>query len=412
MTGKRLKKIAVLSPTIPPDNLGGVAVAHYNLFRQFCRQGYDARMFTFQDRANRWGEVPSDSRVVHAGVSGAYVKVADLMVYFWMRLLRSRGISYNLTDIFAHSAGALKLRGRLREFGPDVVVLPDQGAPGFFLGKPAGVHYVLIAHHNPMRFIDIPQIGNFSRKDAELAVAVENRVLKNVDLVICPSLYMRKVFLETYSYAGPIRVIPNLLDRDTLNAVRLNDVRSLLGLDRQIPLIYIPGAGNPFKGAKFVYDLLRRLAERYPAPVGVYLSGAIDPTLAARLRELPSSLRLYSPGNLPHEQNLAIVKACSFGISPTLVENFSMALLEANSCQIPMLTFDVGGNREIIRDGRNGRLIPCADLPLLVECAEQLLTTPDMLAALCVGCDEVSREISDEKHIFKCYLEAMEGVIN
>ena len=245
MNGKQLKKIAILAPAIPPENLGGVAIAHYHLFRIFRRNGYDARIFTFQDRSPcRETDQPN---VVRAGVCGAYIKTADAMVWLWTRLLGARGISYNLTDIFAHSAGAIRLRAALRKFGPDVVVLPDQGAPGFFLSKSPGTKFVLIAHHNPMRFIDNPWLDDFSRADAEWAVAVENHVLKKVDLVICPSRYMREVFLATYRYAGPAHVIPNLLDREVLDAIRPDDIRPLLGLGPQAPLVYLPAAGNPFK---------------------------------------------------------------------------------------------------------------------------------------------------------------------
>lgn len=402
------KKVAILAPVIPPDNVGGVASAHYNLFRQLRRHGWDARIFTFQDPAGRRSGDPPE--VVRTGTSRTYIKVADALVTLFLRFHRARGTSFNLTDIFAYAAGAFKLRRPLHAFAPDVVILPDQGAPGFFLGDCGGARVVVIAHHNPMRFVDDQRLGEFSREDAAWAVAVENRVLKHVDLVICPSRYMEQVFRDTYRYAGPIQVIPNLLDRDTLKTISPHDVRPELGLGAQDPLIYIPSAGNPFKGAGYVCDMLRALSARHDGPLGIFLSGAIDQAMTRHLASLSPRLHLHHPGALPYEKNLAIVKGCSLGISPTLVENYGMALLEACACQVPMVTFDVGGNCEIVINGRNGLIVPCGDVDALVEAAAGLLASPSRLADLRAGCLEVDREIGDEKNLLKCYFEALESL--
>jgi glycosyltransferase involved in cell wall biosynthesis len=74
-----------------------------------------------------------------------------------------------------------------------------------------------------------------------------------------------------------------------------------------------------------------------------------------------------------YRDNMAIVKACSFGVSPTLIENFSMALLEASFCGVPMVSFDVGGNADVVSDGRNGVLVPALDIEALVNAACRLL---------------------------------------
>ena len=50
-----------------------------------------------------------------------------------------------------------------------------------------------------------------------------------------------------------------------------------------------------------------------------------------------------------------------------------MALLEAALCGVPMVTFAVGGNSEIVMDGRNGRLVPAFDLDALITAAEGLI---------------------------------------
>jgi glycosyltransferase involved in cell wall biosynthesis len=74
-----------------------------------------------------------------------------------------------------------------------------------------------------------------------------------------------------------------------------------------------------------------------------------------------------------YQENLALVKSCSFGVSPTLIENFGMSILEAHACGVPMVSFDVGGNSDIVRHGRNGMLVPYLDIEGLVRAACRLM---------------------------------------
>jgi glycosyltransferase involved in cell wall biosynthesis len=91
------------------------------------------------------------------------------------------------------------------------------------------------------------------------------------------------------------------------------------------------------------------------------------------LAGLPDGLRVHAPGPLDGSANLGRVKACSFGVYPTLAENYSVALLEAALCGVPMVTFDVGGSGEIVRDGTNGFLAPAHDVDALISQAQRLL---------------------------------------
>ncbi|WP_448243616.1 glycosyltransferase [Pseudoxanthomonas mexicana] len=57
-------------------------------------------------------------------------------------------------------------------------------------------------------------------------------------------------------------------------------------------------------------------------------------------------------------------------------EGYSIALLEACAAGLPVVATDVGGNREIIRDGANGRLVPATDAAALATALIALLREP------------------------------------
>jgi glycosyltransferase involved in cell wall biosynthesis len=56
---------------------------------------------------------------------------------------------------------------------------------------------------------------------------------------------------------------------------------------------------------------------------------------------------------------------------PSLTEGYSIALLEACAAGLPIVATDVGGNREIVRDGSNGKLVAADSVEQLGRGIEQ-----------------------------------------
>jgi glycosyltransferase involved in cell wall biosynthesis len=102
-----------------------------------------------------------------------------------------------------------------------------------------------------------------------------------------------------------------------------------------------------------------------------------------------------------------MVKACSFGIAPSLLENYSMALLEAVYCGVPMLAFASGGNPDIIHPGKNGYLVQMGDTNELVKNAQTLLN-PRTLAKLKQTTLEYSHKTLSPHRAVDGYIEAIE----
>lgn len=63
---------------------------------------------------------------------------------------------------------------------------------------------------------------------------------------------------------------------------------------------------------------------------------------------------------------------------PSYREGLPKSLLEAAACGRPIVTTDVPGCREIVRNGGNGVLVPVRDAPALAEALASLIADPDM----------------------------------
>lgn len=363
------KRIAIVSSSFPPVSAGGVASSHYNLYRALAKRGFEVRIYTFQD----YKVAANEKDVTRGGIPPYVAKVLRRFIGLCFRVVDPSRVAYNVADVAVSALPCMMLSSRINQFQPEILILPDHGCPGLFITKPKECRTILISHHNPARFLKNPLCGLHSEYDARLTITFENRVLQKVDVVVCPSRHMSEMFRKTYEYSGLLTVIPNMVDTELIASIPVHDVRASLGLQEDSVLIYIPSAGSVYKGSRFVFEIIRRICAYGRESIGFYLSGSIDSSLKHELRSVPPNARVYAPGYLSYNENLAIVKACSFGISPTLFESFGMAILEANFCGVPMVSFDVGGNADVISNGRNGFLVPYLDVEALMNAACRLM---------------------------------------
>ena len=374
-------KIAILAPHFPPSGSGGVMSAHFNLYQRLSAQGFNVKVFTFLDSEKMKIRDP-DPNVFRSGAPNVIRTFIKAATYFVFRLIEKCEVAYQVSDIFQAAWGSIKANVEIRKFNPDVLILPDQCSPGLYLKTTKHCKTIWISHHNPARFLGNPLLKFHSKKDADLAIKIENQVLKNVDCVICPSYYMMNTFKETYRYNGPVEMIPNMLEGNFIQSIPPSEIRLRIGLDPEDPLIYIPSAGSSLKGAHFVAEITRRVGACCEGDIGFYLSGKIPESLKHELSFVPKNVKLYMPGPVDYQTNIGNVKECTFTITPTLLESFGMAVIESLFCGVPVVAFDVGGVREVLRDKENGILVPCMDIEALILESRKLLLDRSLLEFL------------------------------
>jgi glycosyltransferase involved in cell wall biosynthesis len=364
-------RVAILTPHLPPRaGMGGIASAHFNLFRALADAGWQVKAFAYLEA--RDSESGSE---VRRAPPRALISAARLLCDAVLSVFGPPGRRYQLADGLSGAIAGLRMREPLARFRPDVIVVPDKGCPLAFVAKPAGARVVCISHNNPMRFLraDAPL---HSALDARLAVMLEARGLAKTDLVLCPSRDMRKEFHRAYLFAGPVEVVPHLLSAEVDAAgVATPPLREILAIAATTPLFYLPAAGTAVKGGAFLAPLLAEIGRRHPE-AGVFLSGPVESTYAAALEGAPRNVRVFNPGALPYLENLARVRECDVALSPALFESFGMSLLEAAWLGVPVAAFAAGGIPDVIgtgEGGRNGETVPVGDVARLCDAGDRLL---------------------------------------
>jgi glycosyltransferase involved in cell wall biosynthesis len=364
-------KIAVVAYSAPPYSSGGVAAAHFNLFRLLRQAGHDARLFTFGDQVKEASEV-----IFRNGSPAWLTKVIRFINRIVFGLLQPGRSAYQTFDILSSAIGAREMDAQIQKFSPDAIVLSDHGAPGLWLEK-GKARVILVSHHNPKRFeASIGGLTNGSNLDIRLAISLEQRMLSKVDAVVCPSHYMLDWFAKTYKFSHPLVVIPNILDEKFLDSIAPSNLHKALQIEEDRPIVYLPSVGEPLKGERYAKEIVRTVAALIGGEIGFYMPGTKPEALTSQTT--PGNARLYMPGPVPYEQHIANLKNCLFGISPSLMENYSMALLEAVHCGVPMLVFKTGGNADIIHEGKNGHLVGPGDVAGIGVFAAKWLQSEDM----------------------------------
>lgn len=127
------------------------------------------------------------------------------------------------------------------------------------------------------------------------------------------------------------------------------------------------------KGHREFVQAAALIAQRHPRARFI-MAGGDSGEKAATMQQvdnlqLSDRVRVLDSNPSPEK----IFAALDIYVCASHAEGFSNVLLEAMACGKPVIATDVGGNREAIRHGESGFLVPAADPRKVAEVAEQLL---------------------------------------
>jgi glycosyltransferase involved in cell wall biosynthesis len=130
-------------------------------------------------------------------------------------------------------------------------------------------------------------------------------------------------------------------------------VREALSLSRDVPLIGIFGRLAPIKGHDFAIRVLRLVPD---AHLVIFGDGGERLTLEAQIRGMGLEDRVHLAGWW--EDVPSAMKAMDVVLNTSVQEGTPVALIEAAAAGKPLVAVDVGGVRDVVRDGETGILVP------------------------------------------------------
>ncbi len=213
-----------------------------------------------------------------------------------------------------------------------------------------------------------------------LSHALETHVLKRVDAIttICEGL--KSDIISRGVVPEKITIIPNAVDLDNFPAARKPDdvLRRSLGLDKRRVLGFI-GSFYDYEGLDLLLQALPIVQSTYP-DIALLLVGG-GPRESA-LRELADSLDVQKyvvfTGRVPHDEVTRyydLIDILVYPRKPMRLTDIVTPLkpLEAMAGGRLLIASDVGGHRELIRDGITGTLFKAGDTAALAGAVCDLL---------------------------------------
>ena len=190
--------------------------------------------------------------------------------------------------------------------------------------------------------------------------------------IVTPSRWMQGQAEKSALLSGlRCTTIPNALDTEVFRPREREAARASLGIpvNSSVVLFLADWAGETRKGFRALVEALRSFSNN--PRVHFLIVG----------RELPSAdlgPRVTSIAAVTDDEKLSLLySAADVFVLPSLQDNLPNTALEALSCGVPIVAFDVGGIPEIVHAGETGRLVPVADVEGLRLAIESLLSNEE-----------------------------------
>ncbi len=214
-------------------------------------------------------------------------------------------------------------------------------------------------------------------RDPSLAGKVA-RALRRARRVFAVSESLRQVALGLGIVADHVRVVANGVDVDKFSPLPQHEARAMLNLPAEARVLVTVGALVERKGFHRVIELLPSLRVKHPTLVYLVVGGASpEGDISQRLRQQVRDLGLDDVvrflGPLPPEQLRVPLSAADVSVLATSNEGWANVLLESFACGRPVVATDVGGNAEVVCDGRLGIVVPFSDAAALERALDDAL---------------------------------------
>ena len=169
-------------------------------------------------------------------------------------------------------------------------------------------------------------------------------------------------------------------------------MRRRLSLPPEVPVIGCVARLTRWKAQHNVIEAFAIVRRRFPQARLVLpgLTGDTSPDGNGDYREylvrLSAELGLEDavslPGFVPQSDMPEFYRAIDVLAHPSIEEPFGLAVVEAMASERPVVAIDGGGIPEIIRDGRDGLLVPAEQPSAMAEAITQVLDEPSFAAQL------------------------------
>jgi phosphatidylinositol alpha-mannosyltransferase len=345
-----MSKIALVSPyswTYP----GGVTRHIEALAEEFLAGGHDVRVLAPYDPDDRL------SGAMHRGARPQARPAPDYLVPL------GRTVGYGFNGAVSNLAGTpfaiATMRRELRAGGYDVAHVHEPVAP--------------VVGWDVLASARVPLVGTFHcfsesvvTNNAANLIGARRRLNMLAGRI---AVSEAAAWTGRRFYGGRYRIIPN--------GVSVPAVHPVAPPSDRLRIVFV-GQAVERKGLPVLLRAFEALREHVPATLQIV--GATEEEVAPLLVDDRDVTVL---GKVSDERKRRALEEADVLCAPSLGgESFGMVLTEAFAAATPVVASDIAGYRDVVRDGRDGILVPRGDATEVAEALRDLWLEPERRAAM------------------------------
>lgn len=187
--------------------------------------------------------------------------------------------------------------------------------------------------------------------------------LKNASRVFSVSESLKQHVVSLGAEKDKIRVVGNGIDIDKFYVLDKSVARAELNIPEYAKVLVSVGGLVDRKGFHRVIEVMPELVAKYPELIYLIVGGeSAEGNIRARLEEQVKTLKLEENvrflGAYPSEKLKEPLSAADLFVLATANEGWANVFLEAMACGLPVVTTDVGGNKEVVNHPSLGTVVP------------------------------------------------------
>ena len=244
------------------------------------------------------------------------------------------------------------------------------GALSFFVKKFFQIPYII-----RMGGSDVPGFNPYRFKTSfKVLKPLLLKIWQNAAILVAVSDGLRRLALKADPNANII-VIPNGVDIEEFKPL-------LIPKSKENHILFVGRLDSYRKGVQFLLQSLKKLnEENLPCELTIIGDGPYRP----RLEKMARNLNLKNVeflGYIPNKRLPIYYNQADVFVLPSYAEGMSNVILEAMACGLPIIATNVGGNPELVENGKTGLLIPPENVDALYNSLTKLLLNKKIRKAM------------------------------
>ncbi|MGH7801325.1 MAG: glycosyltransferase family 4 protein [Thermodesulfobacteriota bacterium] len=223
------------------------------------------------------------------------------------------------------------------------------------------------------------------------------RLLNKVDLIIAPSNFLRRKFIEYGISEEKIIFSDYGMNTNLLKPYKGNP-------NNKLRFTFI-GSVMPHKGVHVLIQAFNKLTDS-STELRVYGESSYEPNYYERLRAMATNPGIEFMGSFDNDRVYEILAETDVLVVPSIwYENSPLAIHEAALAGVPVITSNIGGMAELIERMKNGLLFKVEDANDLYEKMKLLIDNPRLIKELKGRAEEVKTIEENAKELEGIYLQ-------